>query len=244
MDGVRHRIAVVIPALNEEQSVGLVVKAIPAELGADIIVVDNGSTDRTAEVASAAGARVVREPQKGYGAACLRGIAAVGKPEVVAFLDADLSDDPALLPDLVAPILDGRADLVIGSRMLGALQPGALPPHSRFGNWLAGLILTHLYRQPATDLGPFRAIRRSALQRLQMADRGYGWTIEMQAKAARLRLPTLEIPVPYRKRIGRSKITGTLMGSAKAAAIILATAFRLLRWRAGTARPASRGSAR
>ncbi|MBE9565176.1 MAG: glycosyltransferase family 2 protein, partial [Proteobacteria bacterium] len=117
------------------------------------------------------------------------------------------------------------------SRMLGEREPGALPPHSRFGNWLAGLILTHLYRQPATDLGPFRAIRRSALERLQMRDRGYGWTIEMQAKAARLRLPTVEVPVTYRKRIGRSKITGSLVPSIKAGVVILSTAFRLLRWR-------------
>lgn len=225
------RLAVIVPALNEEQSIGLVLDAIPAELAPDIIVVDNGSSDRTPEVAAAHGARVVSEPRRGYGSACLAGIAALRSPDVVAFLDADLSDDPALLADLVAPILQGRADFVIGSRMLGEREPGALPPHTVFGNWLAGRILTCLYGQPSTDLGPFRAIRCSALQRLQMADRGYGWTIEMQAKAARLRIPTVEIPVPYRKRLGRSKITGTISGSTKAAVVILATAFRLLRWR-------------
>ena len=225
------RLAVIIPALDEQDSIGRVIDAIPADLHAEIIVVDNGSTDRTAEIAAERGARVVSQPERGYGAACLAGLAALRAADVVAFLDADFSDDPALLPELVGPIFEGRADFVVGSRMLGEREPGALPPHSRFGNWLAGLILTHLYRQPATDLGPFRAIRRSALERLQMRDRGYGWTIEMQAKAARLRLPTVEVPVTYRKRIGRSKITGSLGPSIKAGVVILSTAFRLLRWR-------------
>jgi glycosyltransferase involved in cell wall biosynthesis len=224
-------VAVIIPALNEELSVGRVIEAISAELVADIIVVDNGSTDRTAEIAAEHGARVVHEPRRGYGAACLAGTAALREPEVVAFLDADFSDDPALLSALVQPILEGSADLVIGSRMLGEREPGALPLHSLFGNWLAGSILTHLYRQRTTDLGPFRAIRYRCLQRLQMQDRGYGWTMEMQAKAARLGVPTLEIPVPYRKRIGRSKITGSLRASVHASVVILWTALRLLRWR-------------
>ena len=225
------RLSVIIPALDEQDSIGRVIDAIPADLHAEVIVVDNGSTDRTAEIAAERGARVVWQPERGYGAACLAGLAALREADVVAFLDADFSDDPALLPELVGPILEGRADFVVGSRMLGEREPGALPPHSRFGNWLAGLILTHLYRQPATDLGPFRAIRRSALERLQMRDRGYGWTVEMQAKAARLRLPTVEVPVTYRKRIGRSKITGSLGPSIKAGVVILSTAFRLLRWR-------------
>jgi len=225
------RLAVIIPALDEQDSIGRVIDAIPADLHAEVIVVDNGSVDRTAQIAAERGARVVSQPERGYGAACLAGLAALREADVVAFLDADFSDDPALLPELVGPIREGRADFVVGSRMLGEREPGALPPHSRFGNWLAGLILTHLYRQPATDLGPFRAIRRSALERLQMQDRGYGWTIEMQAKAARLRLPTVEVPVTYRKRIGRSKITGSLVPSIKAGVVILSTAFRLLRWR-------------
>ena len=225
------RLAVIIPALDEQDSIGRVIDAIPADLHAEVIVVDNGSVDRTAQTAAERGARVVSQPERGYGAACLAGLAALREADVVAFLDADFSDDPALLPELVGPIREGRADFVVGSRMLGEREPGALPPHSRFGNWLAGLILTHLYRQPATDLGPFRAIRRSALERLQMRDRGYGWTIEMQAKAARLRLPTVEVPVTYRKRIGRSKITGSLVPSIKAGVVILSTAFRLLCWR-------------
>lgn len=227
----KGRVAVIIPALNEEQSVGRVLDAIPEHLDAEVIVVDNGSADRTAQVARQHGARVVNEPQRGYGAACLAGIAALGPAEVVAFLDADLSDSPAMLPDLVKPILSGRVDFVVGSRMRGEREKGALPLHSRFGNWLAGMILTHLYRQPTTDLGPFRAIRRETLARLKMQDRGFGWTVEMQAKAARLRVPTLEIPVPYRRRIGQSKITGSLKASAHASIIILSTAFRLLWWK-------------
>jgi len=229
--GAGVRVGVIIPALNEEISIGQVIAAIPKEIGASVIVVDNGSTDRTAEIAAAHGARVVREPRRGYGAACLAGIAALGEADVVVFLDADLSDDPALLPELVRPLLEGRADFVIGSRMLGEREPGALSLHSLFGNWLAGRLLTHLYRQPTTDLGPFRAIRHSTLKCLQMRDRGYGWTMEMQAKAARLHVRTLEIAVPYRKRIGRSKITGSLRASVQAAAVIFFTALRLLWWR-------------
>jgi len=225
------RVTVIIPALNEEQSIGRVLEAIPRELDCDVVVVDNGSTDRTAEIATEHGARVVRESRRGYGTACLRGIGALRRPEVVAFLDADFSDDPAMLGELVRPILEDRADLVIGSRTRGAREPGAMPPHARFGNWLAGLILTHLYRQPTSDLGPFRAIRFACLGGLQMSDRGYGWTIEMQAKAARLRLRTVEIAVPYRRRIGRSKISGSLWPSIKASGVILATAVRLLWWR-------------
>ena len=225
------RLAVIIPALNEEQSIGRVIEAIPQHLAPNIVVVDNGSTDGTAEVARAHGARVVSEPHRGYGAACLAGLAALRDADIIAFLDADLSDDPAMLPDLIEPIVSGRADFVIGSRMIGEREPGALPAHSRLGNRLAGMILTHLYRQPTTDLGPFRAIRREALERLAMADRGFGWTMEMQAKAARLRLPTVEVPVPYRKRIGHSKITGSLKASVQAGVIILATAFRLLWWK-------------
>jgi glycosyltransferase involved in cell wall biosynthesis len=237
MIGCSPRVAVVIPALNEEQSIGRVIEAIPDRLAAEIVVVDNGSTDDTAEIARGRGARVVHEPRRGYGAACLAGIAAAGEPEVIAFLDADLSDDPAKLADLVQPILSGEADLVIGSRMLGKRDRGALPSHSLLGNWLAGGILTYLYGQRTTDLGPFRAIRRTALEGLEMQDRGFGWTMEMQAKAARLRLRTMEIPVPYRKRIGCSKITGSLKASAQAAAVILWTALRLLRWRpCGSAR--------
>ena len=155
----------------------------------------------------------------------------MGDCEIVAFLDADLSDDPQGLKELVRPIAEGRADFAIGSRMLGEREPGAMPLHSVLGNRLAGMILTHLYGQPATDLGPLRAIRRDTLQGLRMQDQGFGWTMEMQAKAARLRVRTVEIPVPYRKRIGQSKITGSVLASVQAATIILSTAFRLLWWR-------------
>jgi len=227
----RPRLAVIIPALDEEESIARVIEAIPRSLAPDVIVVDNGSTDRTAEIAAAQGARVIQQPCRGYGAACLAGLAALGDADIVAFLDADFSDDTGLLCDLVAPIAEDRADFVIGSRMLGEREPGALPFHSRFGNWLSGLILTHVYGQPTTDLGPFRAIRRTTLEQLHMEDRAFGWTIEMQAKAARLRARTIEIPVPYRKRIGRSKITGSLKASFQAGVIILATAFRLRRWK-------------
>ena len=161
---LRCRLAVIIPALNEEQSIGGVLTAIPAVLQADIVVVDNGSSDGTTRIALAHGVRVVSEPHRGYGAACLAGLAALRDPDVVAFLDADHSDDPGLLPVLIEPICEGRADLVIGSRMTGKREPGALPAHSRFGNWLAGRLLTHLYGQPTTDLGPFRAIRWATLQ--------------------------------------------------------------------------------
>jgi len=231
----RARLAVIIPALDEEASIGAAIDAIPGELAADIIVADNGSTDKTAEIAASHGARVVLEPRRGYGSACLAGLRALPEDvQIVAFMDADLSDDPARLPDLLAPILRGEADFVVGSRMLGQREPGALPLHSRFGNWLAGLVLTHLYGQRTTDLGPFRALTREALDRLDMQDTGFGWTMEMQAKAAKLGLPTVEIPVPYRRRIGRSKITGSLKASIQAGAVILGTAFRLLWWRPST----------
>jgi glycosyltransferase involved in cell wall biosynthesis len=220
-------LCVVIPALNEEQSLPKVLAAIPASLKAHVIVVDNGSTDRTAALARGAGAQVVSQPERGYGAACLAGIAALPPEcEVVAFLDADYSDFPEELPALLAPIHAGSADLVIGSRMLGRREKGALPPHSLFGNWLAGRLLWILYRQPATDLGPFRAIRREALDSLLMRDRAYGWTVEMQIKAARTGLRTVEVPVRYRKRIGKSKITGSLVASFRAGATILTVLFR------------------
>ncbi len=224
-------LAVIIPARNEERSIAAVLEALPADLAPDIIVVDNGSTDRTAELAEAHGARV------GTRAAAWLRRGVSGRAGVASgagggrVLDADLSDEPQLLRELVRPIFEGSADFVIGSRMLGEREPGALPPHSRFGNWLAGRILTRLYGQATTDLGPFRAIRYATLQQLHMEDRGFGWTMEMQAKAARLRVRTLEIPVPYRKRVGRSKITGSLRASVAAGVIILVTAARLLRWR-------------
>ena len=218
----------VIPALDEEASLGGVLDALPSPPVRRVIVADNGSRDRTAAVARARGAAVVEEPRRGYGAACLKGIEALrdDPPDVVLFLDADGSDDPRDAPALLAPILEGRADLVVGSRVLGAREPGSLTPHARFGTWLATRLLFALYGARYTDLGPFRAIRYDALQRLGMKDRDFGWTVEMQVKAARRGLRHAEVPVRYRKRVGRSKISGTLGGSIRAGIKILATVFR------------------
>lgn len=221
------RIAVIIPALNEEASIGKVIADIPASLAAEILVVDNGSSDATARVAREGGARVISEPRRGYGVACLAGIAAADKADIIVFLDGDYSDFPGEMPTLLQPLLEGRADLVIGSRLLGKRTPGALPPHTAFGNRLFGFLLRLLYHQKASDLGPFRAIRRQALLRLKMRDRGYGWTAEMQAKAARLGLRTLEVPVSYRRRIGKSKISGSLSASLCAGWIILWTLLKI-----------------
>lgn len=215
----------VIPALNEAESIGLVLRALPPGLVRRVVVCDNGSSDGTREAAEAAGATVVLEPRRGYGAACLRALETVAAdpPDAILFLDADLSDDPAEAADLLAPIADGRADLVIGSRVLGRPEPGALTPQARFGNWLATRLLRALYGVRWTDLGPFRAIRWDAYVSLGMSDRDFGWTVEMQVKAARAGLRGVELPVRYRRRIGRSKISGTLSGSVRAGAKILGT---------------------
>jgi glycosyltransferase involved in cell wall biosynthesis len=191
------------------------------------VVADNGSTDGTARVAREHGATVVLEPRRGYGAACLKALEALAAdpPDVVLFLDADLSDDPAQAGAVLAPILEGRADLVVGSRILGQREPGALSPHARFGNWLATRLLAALYGARYTDLGPFRAIRYEALMALEMRDKDFGWTVEMQVKAARRGLRHTEVPVRYRRRVGRSKISGTVGGSVRAGAKILATVF-------------------
>ena len=216
-------VSVIIPALNEEDSIGAVLSGIPEKYSRDVIVVDNGSTDRTAEVAGSHGARVVREPVRGYGQACLRGIAEIKEAGIVVFLDADFSDYPEEMTLLVEPIAEDRADIVIGSRVLGRRDAGALPSHAAFGNRLASWLIRRFFGQRYTDLGPFRAIRYSALQSLKMADRTYGWTVEMQVKAVRHNLRILEVPVSYRKRIGTSKISGTVMGSVKAGTKIIWT---------------------
>jgi glycosyltransferase involved in cell wall biosynthesis len=218
--GQTARIAVVIPALDEEDAIGRVIADIPAVVG-EIVVVDNGSRDGTAMAASAAGARVVREPERGYGAACLAGIAALTSPDIVVFLDGDYGDDPRELTWLVEPILRGEADFVIGSRTKGHSAPGALAPHQRFGNWLACRLIKLIWGVPYTDLGPFRAIDHRALQTLAMRERRFGWTVEMQIKAAAAGLRIREVPVSYRARIGTSKISGTIRGSVFAGATIL-----------------------
>ncbi len=219
------RVSVIIPALDEEDGIVRVLADLPRDRITEVIVVDNGSRDATADRARAAGARVVAEPRRGYGSACLAGIAAADAPDVFLFLDADNSDDPreaALLLDRIA----AGHDLVIGSRTLGRHEPGALLPQAVFGNWLATTLIRLRFGFRYTDLGPFRAIRADALTRLAMRDTDYGWTIEMQVKALRAGLTVCEVPVSYRRRIGQSKISGTAMGSIRAGRKILLTLAR------------------
>ena len=220
------RISVIIPVFNEQDAIEKVIGDIPSNLPTEIIVVDNGSTDQTAKLAAAMGARIVPKSRRGYGSACLTGIAATNRPDIVVFLDGDYSDHPNEMPTLVAPILEKRADLVIGSRVLGNREPGALMIQARFGNWLATYLIDMLFKLRYTDLGPFRAISYSALMKLDMQDTTFGWTVEMQVKAAKQALKTCEVPVSYRRRIGVSKITGTLKGTLAAGWKILFTIFK------------------
>lgn len=226
---MKPTIDVVIPAFNEEDSLLLVLRDIPRPLVRRVVVCDNDSGDRTAEVAAAGGAEVVREVRPGYGSACLCALAYLRShepPDIVVFLDADYSDHPDELPELVAPLLADVADLVIGSRTLGRREPGALLPQALLGNWVACVLIRALYGHRYTDLGPFRAIRWPALERLAMADTTFGWTAEMQVKALRRGLRVTERPVSYRRRIGVSKITGTLYGTVMAGYKILSTVLR------------------
>ncbi len=226
----RPVIVVIIPAYNEEKSVAKVVREIPAAWVQEVIVVNNNSRDNTAAVAAGAGATVLDEPVAGYGRACLRGIAYAQnrepKPDIVVFLDGDYSDYPEELPLVIDPILTGKADMVIGSRALGNRQRGAMTPHQVFGNWLATTLLRWIYGVQYTDLGPFRAIRFSSLMALGMQDQNYGWTVEMQVKAAKKGLKTTEVPVSYRVRIGVSKVSGTVKGTVMAGYKILTTIFK------------------
>ncbi|MBT3268869.1 glycosyltransferase family 2 protein [Candidatus Poribacteria bacterium] len=222
--GTRPFVSAVIPAYNEEHGVGRVLGDLPDSVVDEVIVVDNGSTDRTACVAREHGARLASEHRRGYGQACLAGIRALNPAaDIVVFLDADYSDDPHELPSLLTPILDGQADLVIGSRTLGRREKGALAPQARFGNRLATSLISRIWGVAFTDLGPFRAVRRETLRSMDMRDTNYGWTVEMQVKAAILRVKTVEVPVSYRRRIGKSKITGTIRGTLGAGMKILAT---------------------
>lgn len=220
---------VVIPAFNEEASLPLVLDAIPRPPVRRVVVTDNNSTDSTARVALEHGAVVVHEPEAGYGSACLRALRELREndpPEIVVFLDADYSDYPEELPSLIEPILEDRAEVVIGSRVLGERQAGALLPQARMGNVVACLLIRLLYRHRYTDLGPFRAVRWSTFEALDMRDRDFGWTAEMQVKALRLGMRVTEVPVSYRKRVGVSKITGTLKGTFLAGYKILLTVIR------------------
>lgn len=220
---MRPRVVVIIPAFNEARAIGHVVTDIPDELVDEIVVVNNASTDETERNARASGATVLREARKGYGWACLRGIEYVRslQPDVVVFLDGDYSDHPNEMPRLVEPILLGEADFVVGSRILGEHEPGAMLPQALVGNRVACAAMRAIWGAEFTDLGPFRAIRFDALMDLGMEDKTFGWTIEMQIKAVRAGLRCMEVPVSYRRRVGVSKVTGTVKGTIKASVKIL-----------------------
>jgi glycosyltransferase involved in cell wall biosynthesis len=222
----KRSVSVVIPALNEEASIAVVLAAIPPDVVEEVIVVDGGSSDRTVEIAQASGARVICESRRGYGRACAAGVAAV-ESDVIVFLDADGADDPMQIPELLAPILAGRADMVLGSRLVGEMASDAMPRHQRFGNWLSAWFIRRLYGLPITDLAPFRAVDREKLLALGMREMTYGWPTEMIVKAARRGWRIVELPARYRPRLGgRSKISGTLKGTLLATYYILWTIFR------------------
>ena len=210
------KISVVIPAYNEEKAIGQVVRGVPDNSVHEIIVVDNGSTDDTADQAALAGARVVRETRSGYGSACLAGAKATDDADIIVFLDGDRSDNPAQLKEIADPVINDQADLVIGSRIKGILDPGAMPLHGRMGNRLIVSLLRLLYGIKITDIGSFRAIKAQSLFDLNMEQMTYGWPVEMVVKSARRGLRIQSVPIHYRKRIGESKVTGTLKGTVLA----------------------------
>ena len=222
------RISIIIPAYNEESSIGLVLDALPQEKLHEIIVVDNGSTDATARVAQKHGARVVKEPRKGYGSACLKGIDELDAPDIVVFIDGDFSDFPEEIVLLIGPIETGEKDFVLGSRMILPKSQLALLPQARYGNRLAVFLIKLFFKHEFTDLGPFRAIRYSSLMSIGMKDMDFGWTVEMQIKAVRNGLRIQEVPVNYRKRVGISKISGTVLGTFRAGTKIIYTIFKYL----------------
>lgn len=222
------RVAVLIPAFNEEKSIALVINELPQGLVDEIVVVDNGSTDTTREVALRQGAKVVEEYCRGYGAACLKGLASIGEADIVVILDGDHSDYPEQMSRLVEPIAFGNADLVIGSRVLGLREDGALTPQQYWGNRLAVFLMYLLFGYEFTDMGPFRAIRLENLRNLQMKDKNFGWNVEMQIKAIRRGLKIKEVPVDYRRRVGTSKISGTVSGTIKAGAKIIFTIIKYI----------------
>jgi glycosyltransferase involved in cell wall biosynthesis len=220
------RISVLIPAFNEEKSIAQVIKELPGEIVDEIVVVDNASTDTTHDIALRHGAKVVREPHRGYGAACLKGLASIVNTDIVVILDGDHSDYPGQIIRLVEPIVVGDADFVIGSRVLGKREDGALTPQQYWGNKLAVFLIYRLFGHKFTDMGPFRAIRFESIKRLNMTDKNFGWNVEMQVKAIRQGLRIREVSVDYRRRIGTSKISGTLSGTIKAGAKIIFTIFK------------------
>lgn len=223
---------VIIPVYNEEDSIGKVISEIPDTIVRNVVVCNNGSIDRTATVAEAHGAIVVHQPEKGYGNACLKGMEYISnqevKPDIIVFLDGDYSDFPGEMVDLIKPIVTENVDLVIGSRALGEMQSGAMMPQQIFGNWLATTLIRIIYGYEFTDLGPFRAIKYPVLMDMQMEDKTFGWTVEMQVKAAKMKLKTAEVAVRYRKRIGKSKVSGTIKGTILAGHKILWTIFKLI----------------
>jgi glycosyltransferase involved in cell wall biosynthesis len=215
------RVSVIIPTHNEAQAIERVLADIPRDLTTEVIVVDSNSNDGTAEIAARMGARVLQEPRRGYGRACLTGLAAANSPDVVVFLDGDYSDRPGELPILLAPIADGRADITLGSRLVGERSAGAMPWHQAFGNRLAAGLIRLLYGVAISDLGPFRAGRAEVLRALALAEATYGWAVEMILKGALAGFRIVEVPVSYYPRIGRSKISGTLKGTVGAGWFIL-----------------------
>lgn len=222
-------VSVIIAALNEEAAIAHVINSVPKDLADEIVAVDNGSKDRTAEVARAAGARVVKESIPGYGRAFRAGLSSVSpKCEIVVFLDGDGSDCPEMMDRLVTPIMEGKSDFVIGSRTRGNREAGSMNFHQVLAGYVIGFMLRILYGVRSTDMGPFRAIRRDTLERLKLREETYGWPLEMQMRAARARVRTLEVPIDYRRRAGgQSKIAGTVRGSILAATRILLTLARI-----------------